>query len=111
MANHYSREKYILIANILQRTFTSLRIPRLPFPDDGASGRKTLLRSNRAIQDLLEGFTTVTFPASERLVAASIMHKSLENYINRHGKPQQVDINKTPAIYRELVEAYQDAGI
>ena len=100
-----------MVADILQRTFTSLKIPRLPFMDDGASGSKTLNRSGRAIQDLLEGFASITFPSSERLVAATILQKSLDRYLARLGKPTGADINKTPAVYRELVDAFHDAGL
>ena len=100
----------MIIADVLQKTFSNLKIPRLPFSDDGAAGRKTLKRSNLAIQELLEGFATVTFPSSERLVAATILQQSLNDYLKRLGKPQVTDINKTPTVYRELVEAWQDAG-
>ena len=109
-SNNSTREKFIIIADIMRSTFTALRIPNLPFLDDGASGRKTLKRSGRAIQDLLEAFATLTFPASERLVAATILQQSLDNYLCRLGKPKVVDVNKTPAVYRELIEAFQDAG-
>ena len=100
-----------MVADILHKTFTSLKIPRLPFTDDGASGSKTLKRSGRAIQDLLEGFASITFPSSERLVAATILQKSLDRYVARLGKSTPTDINETPAVYRDLVEAFQDAGI
>ena len=111
MVNHTPREKYILIADILQKTFTSLRIPGVPFTDDGASGKKTLKRSGRAIQDLIEGVATVAFPACERIVAATILQQSLDFYMKRLGVSKVVDLNKSPAIYRELIEAYADAGM
>ena len=93
-----------MVADILRQTLTNLKIPRLPFTDDGASGSKTLKRYGRSIQDLLEGFASITFPYSERLVAATILKQSLDRYIARLGQPNTVDINKTPAVYRELVD-------
>ena len=58
----------MLVADVLHNTFTSLRIPRNAFNDDGEGGKKILKRAGRALQDLIEAFATVTFPASERLV-------------------------------------------
>ena len=88
MVDGFCSQRYVLIADILQETFTKLNIPRLPFGDDNAGGAKILKRSNLSIQELLEGFATVTFPSSERIIAATILQKSLEGYLTRIGIQQ-----------------------
>ena len=91
---------------MLQTVFPELKIPHLPFADDNAEGSKVLKRSSRSIQDLIEAFASLTFPATERLVAARIFRAALESYLRRLGQPEAIDKNDTPSVYRDLIETF-----